>query len=124
MKTSASIIGLSFFAFAVAAQTNNVPVPPGVPADAVSWVNLIIAGLTPVVIAGIKFITPRIPGVALPFIAPAIGLALAQIEAWVTGNPASLVLGAAAGGLGVFLRELVDQSKKLISGTPTKSINP
>ena len=109
---------LLFVASIAIAQTNSVPAIPGVPADSLGWVNLLIAGLTPIVISGIKKVVPKIPTVALPFAAPIVGVILTQIEAFVTGHSTSLVTGAVAGALGLYLREVVDQSKQKLSPTP------
>lgn len=89
--------------------------PP--PADLLGWVNLIIVALTPIVIAGIKKLAPRIPTMLLPFIAPLIGLALNYIASFATGHAANPIVGAVAGALGVWLRELVDQTKKKVVET-------
>jgi len=102
------------------AQTNGpvAPVTDAPPADLLGWVNMLIVAATPLVIAGIKWLRPRIPSVALPFIAPVIGVALDQLTALVSGHQSNVVLGAAAGGVGVWLREIVDQSKKQLTAAP------
>lgn len=101
----------------------NLPPDPGAapPANALEWTNLIITVLTPLVIAAIKLVVPRIPKVALPFIAPVVGVLLDQLAGAMTAYEANLVLGAVAGGLGVWLREITNQTKKV---AVTKQLEP
>lgn len=76
------------------------PVPPtdDPPGEALNWLNLLISGLTPMVVLGIRKLVPKIPKLVLPLAAPIIGmcldwvLRLASVETggWMTG----LVYGA------------------------------
>ena len=102
-------------------------------------VNALITVLTPLVIVGIRKLAPKIPLIKipgtkitlgqtdipkyiLPGLAPFIGLGVAYgLEA--VGLSFNAGVGAAVyGGLGVWLREMVDQAKKAFgtdSTTPT-----
>lgn len=123
MKTQLKILAaVALLAMASTALAQTVPPPVEHPVDSLGWLNLIIAAIVPVVLAGVKTLVPKIPSVALPFLAPAVGLALAQIEAWVTGHPAKLLIGAVMGGLGVALREMLDQARKNGAGKPNGTI--
>lgn len=112
-------VALSLTAVAAWAQANPTPAMPGVPPDAVGWVNLLIAGMTPVVIAGIKKLVPNVPSFALPFAAPVVGVLLTQVQAFASGHSANLIVGAVAGAVGLYLREVVDQSKQKLTNPPT-----
>lgn len=78
----------------------------------------IIIALTPVIIAAVKMLIPKIPKAALPIVAPLLGAA-----ADIAGHYAGLwqsngAVGAVLGMAGVGLREAYDQGKKVI--TPAK----
>lgn len=60
-------------------------------------------------------VTPKLPKLSLPIFAVAIGEALNQLPEMLAGVP-GLPPGA-AGALGVFIREVVDQTRKLWRGT-------
>lgn len=109
------LISITFLAvlFPVLAQTNGLPTIPGVPETPLEWTYLAIVCITPLVIAGLKWLVPKIPKVALPFVAPVVGVILDQIAAFATAHESNLVLGLISGALGVWLREGVDQVKKL-----------
>ena len=82
--------------------------------DAMSWVQILIPVLVPLLIAGGKFLIPRIPSWLLPIVAPILGGAVDAIAAYASGGTANPVLGAALGSAGVGLREIVDQMKKTV----------
>lgn len=68
--------------------------------------------LTPIVIAALKYLWPRVPKVWLPFLAPVLG-ALAEIAGQAAGLSGGSVLTASLmGALGVWLREAYDQARK------------
>lgn len=103
------------------AQTNDPPVPiDGVPADLLGWVNMVIVALTPIIIAGLKWLAPKLPKIVLPFAAPIAGLLLEWLSTFVTGHDAQPVVGLIAGAIGLWLREGVDQVKKQIAKTSTQ----
>ena len=84
-----------------------------------SFWQALITFLVPMLIWGTKSLLPKIPKAVLPILAPLLGAGLELIPYLTgisgTGNP---VLGAIFGGLGVWLREVVDQLKKQVVGTP------
>jgi len=77
---------------------------------------LVITVSVPLIIIAIKKALPNIPTVLLPIAAPFVGILGDFLVTVVTGwAPAGgMVVAAAAGALGVFLREVVDQTKKAI----------
>lgn len=74
-----------------------------------------ISGLTPLVIAAIKKVVPTVPKVALPCIAPFVGLLSALTMNALVGSHLSMIDGASLGMIGVFLREIVDQVRKAVN---------
>jgi hypothetical protein len=87
-------------------------------AAAQPWQLAIIPVLTPLIIAGVKLLMPKIPTVVLPFLAPVLGAAIDLIAHFATGANLNVWLSAGLGLAGVGLREIVDQSKQSISSTP------
>ena len=81
-------------------------------AAGLDWLNLVIAGLTPIVIAGIKKFVPKLPLWLLPFAAPLVGLALDQLSKFAFDHPGNWLAGPIAGATGLWLREVVDQTTK------------
>lgn len=81
-------------------------------AENVPWQIGLITVLTPLIVAGIKLLIPKIPKVALPWIAPAVGVLLDMLSHYTLGADMNVWLAAGAGLAGVGLRELADQSKK------------
>jgi hypothetical protein len=81
-------------------------------------INAVITVLTPMIIAAVKAAIPRIKPVYLPLAAPVLGVAIAALASYSGTADISPVAGAIAGGLGVWLREAVDQVKKSIPPTP------
>jgi hypothetical protein len=77
------------------------------------WTSL-IALAVPILISLTKLLLPSIPKVALPILAPILGAALA-IVGYYTGlmGESHPLIGALLGAVGVWLREVVDQLKKL-----------
>ena len=74
----------------------------------------LIPVLTPIVIAAAKWAVPQIPKVALPVVAPVLGAAL-DIAAYYAGVTATAdpARGALLGAAGVWVREVIDQVKKV-----------
>jgi hypothetical protein len=79
------------------------------------WSSLIIL-IAPVFVAGLKQLLPSIPKVLLPLVAILFGAGAELIMSY-SGviEAASPLFGAIAGAAGVGLRELTDQTKKLVS---------
>ena len=73
----------------------------------------IIALVVPLLICGVKLLIPKVPKALLPILAPVFGAGL-EIVLYSAGasGAANPVAGAILGGLGVWLREVVDQLKK------------
>jgi hypothetical protein len=76
----------------------------------------VIPVAVPLLIVGLKFLIPMVPGWLLPIIAPVLGGLADAVIAFVSGGTANPVLGAILGSAGVGLREVVDQLKKAGSG--------
>lgn len=105
-------------AFNLLAQTNSVPTLPGAsstPPDA-SLAKLLLAVIVPLVVAGIKKITPSIPSVSLPVIAIVLGAGADYVGSLVGVWEGSFVVGAVLGAAGVGLREAGDQVKQSVLG--------
>lgn len=77
---------------------------------------LLVTIFAPIVVALIKARYAKIPTWMLPLSAPIIGVAGDALVTWVTGLSLTggPVEAAFAGALGVFVREVVDQSKKAL----------
>lgn len=119
------LVILALFVSSAIAQTNlsSTNAPAG-PAPAVSlpslniW-QLLIPVVVPLVIAGMKYVMPKIPGPALPVIAAIIGPLTDLITSYATGNQANPILAGALGLAGVGVREVADQFKQVIATKPT-----
>lgn len=110
---------LIFSSVAVFAQTNDVPVLPVDPSavDPLLLFNSLVAVLTPLMIAGVKFlggkVLPKLPKAILPALAPFVGMLIAYLFKVVGFEDVTTGWGAALYGLaGVAVREFVDQIKK------------
>ena len=86
----------------------------------------LIAVVTPVVIAGIKALVAKIPALEakipkflIPAFAPLVGFLLNLLPALVGLVPVGTVGSLIAGALGVWVREIVDQVKKVLNISPT-----
>ena len=82
--------------------------------DVSTLVYPVIIAAVPLSIAGLKALTNP-PTWLLPVLAPVLGATADLISAYVANTAPNPVLGAALGGLGVWLREVVDQLKKTAS---------
>ena len=91
---------------------------PVVTAAAPNWWALIVTGATPLVIAAVKEIVPKIPRVWLPIAAPFIGMLLQIILNYAGLTNGDTLTGMILGAAGVALREAVDQVKKLADTPP------
>ncbi len=81
--------------------------------DAMSWVQMLIPVLVPILIAAGKLVVPRIPGWLLPIVAPVLGGVVDAVAAYASGGTANPVVGMALGSAGVGLREIVDQMRRV-----------
>lgn len=78
-----------------------------------------VAFITPLIIAAVKWATPKIPTWALPSMAPLVGLLVGLGTNALVGLHLSWVDCAALGTLGVGIREIVNQNvTKRINATP------
>ncbi len=79
--------------------------------DMTRSVALIVANLTPILVAVLKRIAPA---EILPFLAPLIGAIGTVAINFFTGTFVDPVIGTLAGSAGVGVREAVDQGKKVV----------
>lgn len=79
--------------------------------DANTIVNYITPVLVPMLVAGIKWLTPKIPTWSLPLIAGSLGGLTGLISNIASHNTGNLWLSVALGLAGVGVREVVDQLK-------------
>ena len=92
------------------AQTNTLSGVPPLAGTKESLPSLLITVVTPLIIAGVKWVVPRVPKVLLPIVAPAVGVALSYVMSAMSTSVNPWV-GALLGLAGVGLREIVDQIK-------------
>jgi len=105
----------------ILAQTNTPPVlPPGAEHTSLAQLWFFgVAAVTPLIIAGVKYVAPKIPAVLLPCASPLIGILLGiGLNALGAANLSWVDMGI-AGGLGVTIREIVDQATKAASKPTT-----
>lgn len=76
------------------------------------WPLLLIPVVTPLIIAGVKWLVPKIPTPWLPVLAPMLGASLDVIAHFAAGTTLTVWLGALLGLCGVGVRELCDQIRK------------
>ena len=128
MKTNIKwlwLCGLVALTLSAVAQTNTVPgsTPASLPTDAIGYWTLAIAGLTPLIVTGIRWFTPKVPTLVLPLLTPLIGIGLGLLVNWLAQAKLGWVDMAQAGALAVFVREVVNQAvtKRLTAATPDAS---
>ena len=73
------------------------------PDSIVAWLTPIIV---PLVIAGVKKISPNLPTWSLPAIAPVLGMLIDVIASFAGSHQLNLLAGAGLGLLGVAVREV------------------
>lgn len=78
--------------------------------------QLIIAGVVPIIIFLAKAVAPKIPKPLLPPLAGLLGAALDWAGSLTTDTTPNFAVGAVSGLAGVGLREIVDQVKKGLTG--------
>jgi len=86
------------------------------PVTTTIWATLVpalVTVLVPLVIALTKTLLPKIPKWMLPILAPLLGVGLSLIGDAAAGQSVGVIMGAVYGGLGTWLREFIDQLKKL-----------
>lgn len=87
-----------------------IPLPPDA---SVSYWILAISAVTPVVIALIRFLAPRIPKPWIPALTPVVGLLLNWVSGLYGAGEVSPLQAAIAGAAGVAIRELIKQLRTL-----------
>lgn len=114
---------LSTLAFGVFAQTNVPPTPAPLPTSTAGYWDLAIAGVTPLLVTGIRKIIPSIPTVLLPTMTPLLGILLGLALNALAGANLSWFDMAKAGALAVFVREVTNQAitKRLAASDATTS---
>jgi MFS superfamily sulfate permease-like transporter len=75
--------------------------------DVAVLLQMIVPAVATAVVAAVKKVSPRVPKVFLPAIAPVVGVAVSLVT-----DSLSVADGAVLGALGVFVREVYDQAKK------------
>ena len=115
MKTKLTLILLLTLTLTLCAQTNGIPPIDGVPlpTSKVDFWVWAIAGVAPLIVAGIKTLVPKIPKLLLPVCTPFIGIGLGVILNALSTSNLGWVEMSQAGALAVFVRESVDQAVKL-----------
>ena len=81
-------------------------------ADGMPWQLALIPLLTPLIIAGVKLLTPKIPGWLIPILAPVLGCVLDLILYFAAGTQLNIWLAMLLGLSGVGVREILDQLKQ------------
>jgi hypothetical protein len=104
---------------ALAPTVTPAAVPAAPAAQPLTWVQAVIAFTTPLVIAGVKLVVPRIPRLWLPFLAPVVGLLIDVVAHLSAGTALNPTVALALGAAGVGLREAVNQIKKTALGEQT-----
>lgn len=79
--------------------------------------GLVIAVVVPGVLAFLKKVAPKLPGFALPFLAPLIGVLTDLLVQYGGGDAIGAAWAALLGSAGVGLREAADQTKKKIANS-------
>lgn len=122
------LLGFSALAFGNPFAGAPVPPSPAPPAPelrsavpALPPTALLITVLVPLLLAAAKKLFPELPGTVLPVLAPVLGAALEFALSRLGLDGGGTLTGAVAGGAGVGLREVVDQSKKL-GGPPPGAV--
>lgn len=77
--------------------------------------------VTPVIIAGVKALVPRIKPVYLPIAAPIVGFLLSVVANFAGAPEVHPALALGLGLAGVGLREAADQLKKAVPASPPGS---
>lgn len=116
LLVASAVIALTFTVSALA-QTN-VPAPGDpsavtpLPQNKADFWLLGIAGVTPLIVAGIRKLVPKIPPLLLPVSTPFIGMALGAGMNWLAHKNYGWLDLAQVGALAVFVRETVNQGVK------------
>jgi hypothetical protein len=74
--------------------------------------NLLLMALTPLVLACLKLLVPRVPKLFLPLLAPVVGVGLDYVMGLAGATTNGTLAAAVYSASGVWLREVYDQVKK------------
>lgn len=99
--------------YLLAADVPPVEVPPNPPGPEINptvtiW-QAFIPILVPLLLAGLKWVAPRVPKQVIPFIAPVLGAAIDLLMNVLKLGDGNGGLGAALGALGIGIREIFDK---------------
>lgn len=89
--------------------TTGQPAVVAAPALALTWQQALISVIVPLIVAGLRWLVPKIPSGVLPFIAAVLGGFGELANAWMTNGNANVWLGLALGLAGVGVREATKQ---------------
>lgn len=92
--------------------------------DANTIINGLVPILTPLLIAGLKWLVPRLPGYTIPVICTALGTLLSYIAQWAITNTDNVGLAVALGLASIGVREVLDQLKKVVVTPPGAPAKP
>lgn len=106
-----AVFALAFPAFALAADSTG-----DVAAASTPWQLALIPVLTPIIIAGVKWLMLKISTTLIPILAPILGMALDLILHFSTGTELNVWLAMGLGLAGVGVREVLDQLKQSAAG--------
>lgn len=116
-RTMTMVFALFAFTFmAVAQVVTNVPPVGGLeplPKSMAEFWTLGIAAVTPLIVAGIYKLIPKVPKLLLPVATPFIGIGLGLLVNWLGAKNYGWIDMAQAGALAVFVREVFNQAAKL-----------
>jgi hypothetical protein len=123
MKTLNFVVfALLMMVVSVTAQTNTPPVDPGaLPITVSGYWDLLIAGVTPIIVWLVSKVVPNIPKVLLPTLTPFLGIGLGLVINKLAGQNLGFVDMAKAGALAVMIREVFNQAiTKQMTSADTK----
>lgn len=113
-----SLSAVNAFAQEAAQVTGDAIAAVAESAPAQSWQLGLITVITPMIIAGIKLVLPKLPKVWLPIAAPVVGLLLDLLLHFTAGTQSNPWLALGFGAAGVALREAQKQIKAAVAPFP------
>lgn len=109
-------------ALILAQVTNSVPADTGVNVGAFgspqTWIDLFTPFVAPILTAVVKKVMSKLPSVAIPPIAIALGVLVNAVGSVTLGSDVNIIKAVLLGMSGIGLRELVTQIKN-INAPPT-----
>jgi hypothetical protein len=112
MKNSYVFFLFAMFVVAFTAVAQEVPAAGIEEMSKGQMWDYVIALVAPVVVAGVKWLVPKVPKVALPMITPFVGIGLGFALNAVADANLDAITMAKAGAMAVFVRETVNQTLK------------